>query len=363
MKISVHGLGNLGLPIAERMASKMNEVVMGYDPAVTPQAKRNLVLSNMLPRGTDIAIIVVPTPSLEHGDFDPKYVEQAIEEAWGGGANIAVVVSTVSPGTMDYLAERYESESFSLVYAPTFVALGTVARDLLSPDLMMFGGRNPHAVNEIRRLFDHVFGTYGTNVHVASFTEIELLKISVNCFLVAKITMANSLGYLFEQYGVNPRAVEVIGSDHRIGNNLLRPGGPVGGPCLPRDTVALLHAANEKHVAMPMVDSLNQENSRILWRIRNRVLDAAQIMRRQATTIGVLGTSYKYGTTVEDSSVGSFLVRDLSFYSFLTVSAYDATIHPENTEALKADVIVVTQPEYDELVESSDKIIVRIWVP
>ena len=73
-----------------------------------------------------------------------------------------------------------------------------------------------------------------------STTEAEITKLSLNCFLTTKISFANMIGDLAIKSNCNPANIlQSIGSDSRIGSKYLNYGYGFGGPCFPRDNVAL----------------------------------------------------------------------------------------------------------------------------
>src|SRR2546428_9780846 len=74
-----------------------------------------------------------------------------------------------------------------------------------------------------------------------TFENAELAKISVNAFVTMKITFANMLAELCAAIpgGDVDVVSDAIGMDSRIGRKYLTGGLGFGGPCFPRDNVAL----------------------------------------------------------------------------------------------------------------------------
>ena len=74
----------------------------------------------------------------------------------------------------------------------------------------------------------------------------ETIKYASNAFLATKLSFVNALAGLCEAVGADVRDVILgLGYDQRIGFEFLRPGPGWGGSCLPKDTRALLHIAEE----------------------------------------------------------------------------------------------------------------------
>ena len=78
-----------------------------------------------------------------------------------------------------------------------------------------------------------------------SLENAELTKISVNTYVTTKITFANMLADMCEQIpgGDIDVVTDALGTDLRIGNRYLKGAIGYGGPCFPRDNVALSYLA------------------------------------------------------------------------------------------------------------------------
>lgn len=355
LKLAVYGLGHLGLPLAV-VLKRAGYDVIGVDPhpemmTIEPTIKKSELADlqgSTSPQPSDISFIVVPTPSTENGDFDSKYVAQAlggIAAVNEGHPHTAVLVSTVSPGTCTILRAIAGADHVTLVYNPTFIALGDVISGLVRPDLLMIGCPDREAQAQIAGIWSQVFHTQQhrydnpTYYHFADrYEEVELLKLSVNAYLGTKISLANSLGQLFRAYGIDPAKVQVMEKDPRIGKGYLLPGSPITGPCLPRDNKALHYAAEQVCVDLPLSVATEEIQSTFYFDL------VAEIVESNPTSVGILGMSYKPGVDVTTDSVGSFLKGLL--VSQYTVKCWDP--HPkletdDFEDVLACDVVVVTQ--------------------
>ena len=122
------GLGKLGLPLAAVLAAAGHQVV-GVDPyapevvdalrtasvgrfdepgladlilSLKPYALQAMTDYDRAMPGAEASLIVVPTPSLSDGSFDPAAVVEAVGQiaARTSPDHLIIVVSTVQPGTM-----------------------------------------------------------------------------------------------------------------------------------------------------------------------------------------------------------------------------------------------------------------------
>lgn len=366
MKITVYGLGHLGLPLATVLARAGYDVV-GVDPNLRPELLKthepntdweelpNICFTDE-PKPSDVSFVVVPTPSLEDGSFDDQYVEKAIAQIKDiNERHTAVVVSTLSPGSCDALADKYQSRNFYLIYNPTFIAVGDVVRGLTRPDLLLIGGDDLRARNLIASIWESTLHAKAEpRVYHGSFLEVELLKLSVNCVLATKISIANSLGQLFKAYGISEKPVSLMGFDPRIGRGYLLPGSPITGPCLPRDNKALQAAAARVGVSLPISEATEEVQGSVYQQL------VQDIISSEPKSVGILGLTYKYGTDITTDAVGAWL-KELLATNGIPCVAYDSVIESDRVEDVaRCDVVVVTQKEFHHSPRDGQRVI-NLW--
>lgn len=383
--LAVYGMGKLGLPFASVLA-QAGFSVCGVDNNKDRIEECRLALGHERSRGirtqlepnvhldaddisfsdkaveAEVSFIIVPTPSTADGSFDSAYIEMALHaiEDKNGPAAIAVIVSTVSPGTCTRLAAKH---SLDIVYNPTFIALGSVVADLIYPDMLLIGGPTTASglgpVSIVSKIWADVFeskeGGGKRYTYLSNYEAVELLKLSVNAYLGTKISFANSLGKLFKAYGVDPDVVSVITHDSRIGHGYMTPGTPITGPCLPRDNRALRRAAKEKGIALPLAKATDIINSNVI----NEIM--AEIASNKPLSVGLLGISYKHGTDVTDAALGSKLLGWLANQD-IEVHAFDEVLAPNGLEAvLSCDVVVITQKELIHAATKTKGAVINPW--
>jgi len=346
VRVVVAGLGKLGLPMAAVFAESGHEVV-GVDP-VQPTVDalnegRVLIAEPGLPEmiaanrerisattdyaeaipGAEMTFIIVPTPSGDDGAFINDYVVTALEQI---GAvlrdnpqpHLVAVTSTVMPGaTAAVLAPAFEGalgrplgDGVSLCYSPEFIALGSVIRDLQTPDFVLIGADDEA---EGQRLADFYLGIGGGRdvpVQVMNWVNAELAKISVNSFVTMKITYANMLAGICEGLpgGDVDVVTQAIGLDTRIGRRYLKGGPPFGGPCFPRDNRALGVAAEAVGAPWDLAAATDRMNDGLAERIADAVTRATS----EGDTVAVLGLAYKDNTPVVEESAGAKVAAALA---------------------------------------------------
>ena len=391
MRISVVGLGKLGSPLAAVLASKghtvigldINETFVrslndGQAPVSEPSlqklidsARSRLTATTDYETavlGSDITFILVPTPSTEDGTFSNKYVLAAIQEIGKAlrrkdGYHLVVVTSTVMPGSMSGpIREALEADSgrkigdtVGLCYGPEFVALGSVIRDILNPDVLLIGESDQRAGDLLEDLHKTVCEN-DTSVQRMNFVNAELTKIAVNTFVTTKISYANMLADMCDRLpGADVDVVTAsVGSDSRIGVKYLKGALGYGGPCFPRDNVAFATLAHRIGARADLAEATDQIN-------RYQVERIAASVKRHAhgnAVVGILGLSYKPDTSVIEESQGVALATSLTDSGY-SVVVYDplalgsaravlgGTVRAADSAKAcvrTADVVVITTP-------------------
>lgn len=120
-----------------------------------------------------------------------------------------------------------------------------------------------------------------------------MVKYADNAFHATKVAFANEIGNLCAGLGIDGRALmEIFCIDHRLNLSraYLRPGGPFGGSCLPKDLRAIIHRARQTDVSVPLLDGVLVSNER-----QKRVI-LERIFATRRRRVGVLGLAFKAGT-------------------------------------------------------------------
>ena len=140
-----------------------------------------------------------------------------------------------------------------------------------------------------------------------SLENAELAKISVNSFVTMKITFANMLAALCEAIpGADVDVVtQALGSDRRIGARYLTGGLGYGGPCFPRDNVALAFLARALGTPALGPEATDAANVRIPARVVARIAPLVPT----GGTVGLLGLAYKPASHVIEAAQGAALAE------------------------------------------------------
>lgn len=392
-QVTVFGLGKLGAVLAAVLADS-GHIVKGYDTsqaavdAINAGAPLNFepYLGEILNRNSnrlsafndastalsdsDVAYIIVPTPSLTSGAFSNDFILEALlpisqQIAENSRFLTVVIASTVMPGSCSNefipFIERFSGKSvgidFGLVYSPEFIALGSIVKDMHFPDLVLIGESDARAGDIASRMALSVVKNE-PEVRRMSLPSAEITKIAINTFVTTKISYANMLGELCDQIpGANIDDVtEAVGADSRVGHLYLKAALGYGGPCFPRDNAALSVAAESRGVRAEIARATDAINSRQVSRIVSLVAERSS----PGDTVVIAGLAYKANTPVVDSSQAVEIGKALT-KTGRTVIGFDPLVFESASEevpfgfpvtndlsgVLVADVVVVANPSLD----------------
>jgi UDPglucose 6-dehydrogenase len=265
--------------------------------------------------------MIVPTPSESTGAFSLKYVlaaTKAIGQALKQKEvyHLVVLTSTVMPGAtggevlpaLESASGKHCGKDFGLCYSPEFISLGSVIRDFLNPDFVLIGESDARAGEMLASLSKSVCDN-DPPVARMSFANAELTKLALNTYVTTKISYANMLAQMCERMegGDVDAVTSALGLDSRIGPKYLKGSVGYGGPCFPRDNLALAALARELNVPAPLPEATDRINQNQVPRLQNYVMAHLPEKGR----VGVLGVSYKPQTNVIERAQGLELAQAL----------------------------------------------------
>jgi len=211
-----------------------------------------------------------------------------------------------SAAALERASGRVVGTSLGLCYSPEFIALGSVIRDMTNPDMILIGESDPRSGDRLAEISAGICENTPMIMRM-SLPTAEVAKIAVNSFVTTKISYANMVSEICEALpGADAEdALRAIGMDSRIGQKYLRPATPYGGPCFPRDSVAVAALARSLGTSADISEATERINSRQMGRILDKVLAELPAGGR----VGILGLAYKPNTAVIDGSTGVALAQ------------------------------------------------------
>ena len=261
----------LGIDISENYIKLINEKkLVSYEPNVMEYLKnsKNFRASTSIEEGlefSDVIFIMIDTPN-NGGDnfYDHSNLStflMTINDFKVQNKHI-VICCTIMPTYINKIGKFLlnDCKNTTLNYNPEFIAQGDIIQGLENPDLILIG----EVTKESGDIIEKINLSACNNKPIVcrmSPLEAEITKIGLNGYITMKISYANMIGDAAKILGANGKVIlNAIGSDSRIGKKYLNPGYSFGGPCFPRDTLALSQSLRNIDIKPIMTDASGDYN-------------------------------------------------------------------------------------------------------
>jgi UDPglucose 6-dehydrogenase len=325
------GMTHLGLVSAAAVAGRGFEVVcFDADPAVTDRLARQdwpvlepgldaLIRGNgarqrfTSARGDleacDVVYVAPDVPTDDQGNGDVAGLTALIRDVAAAMRPdaVMVVLSQVPPG---YTRALGVGRPEHLYYQVETLVFGQAVERATKPERTIVGCADPTAPLDER--FRAVLDAFGCPILPMRYESAELAKISINCCLVAAVTVGNTLAELCERIGADwSEIAPALKLDRRIGPYAyISPGLGIAGGNLERDlaTVARLAAAHGTEAGL-IAAWVRNSHYRRDWPLRQ--LQERVLSRVAEPVIGILGVTYKENTRSIKNSPAVALIKEL----------------------------------------------------
>jgi UDP-N-acetyl-D-galactosamine dehydrogenase len=346
-RISVTGLGYVGLPVAATFARsgrpvvafdidrrRIAELKRGHDR--TGEVEKSRLQAPALKFTTeakdlaaaDFHIVTVPTPidASKQPDLQPlRMASQAIGGILKPG-DIVVYESTVYPGvTEDVCVPVLEKASgltwktgFNVGYSPERINPGDRERRF-DNILKIVAGDTPETLEVVDAVYRSVV-TAGTH-RAASIRIAEFAKVLENTQRDVNIALINEIALICDRLGVDTQ--DVLAAAGTKWNFLSFRPGLVGGHCIGVDPFYIAHKAEEVGYHPNVIHSGRRVNDSMGVYVANRV--ARSIMRRATDgrpIVTVLGVTFKENVPDIRNTRVVDIVRELEDFG-ITVQLHD----------------------------------------
>ena len=365
-KIGMIGLGKLGMPCAEAMVKKGFHVA-GYD--IISKTSNYIEIRDSIEdvcRDRDIVFVATPTPhedgydgrtptsQLPVKDFNYDAVKKVLTTCnkHMGKTQTLVLISTVLPGTCRREFQPLVTNT-KLMYNPYLIAMGTVAHDMINPEMIMIGSKNGLAGTNCKirsELLENFYNQVCDNfprVEFGTFEEVESMKIFYNTFISNKVALVNMIQDVAHKLGnmnVDVVANALAKSTMRIVSpRYMRPGMGDGGACHPRDNIALRWLAKELDLGYDMFES-------IMTAREKQAETMAKAILTHGTNVCFSSDSYKPGTNLVDGSSSLLVQYYVKIHGGKIVNGFDNPVE-----------VIVRVHEADEIKADDNTIIFDPW--
>lgn len=287
-------------------------------------------------RECDVIYVAPDVPTDDAGRSDLSSLDKLLDHVLVNSRADAVVVvlSQVPPG----FTRARQREGRLLYYQVETLVFGRAVERATMPERFIVGCPDPAA--PLPEAFDTFLKAFGCPILPMRFESAELTKISINCCLVASVSVANTLAALCEKIGADwSEIVPALKLDRRIGQySYLAPGLGLAGGNLERDLATVLRFSEEYGTEAGVIASFVTNSAhRKDWVLRT--LHQAVLATAPGATVAVLGLAYKENTHSVKNSPSLALIRQLTPWAlkvFDPVVPASAAPHPAASGAKSA---------------------------
>ncbi len=284
----------------------------------------------------DLVYISTDVPTDDRGQSDLSGIAALtgrVIPALGPQA-LLVVLCQVPPGFTRQLALAPER----LYYQVETLVFGRAVERAMQPERHIVGCADP--AKPLPAPFAQYLGAFGCPILPMRYESAELAKISINCCLIATVTVANTLAELSERIGADwSEIAPALKLDRRIGQySYLAPGLGIAGGNLERDLATVLRISQSVGSEAGTIQAfLDNSAHRRDWALRK--LHEEVFARNPVAAIGILGLAYKENTHSTKNSPALALIRHLGPWP---IRVYDPVVpasaaeHPHATGAKDA---------------------------
>jgi len=195
----------------------------------------------------------------------------------------------------------------------------------------------------------------------------EIAKLAVNCYVNMKMTFANMIAELCEQFPCADvdAVTDAVGLDSRIGRKYLTGATAYGGLTLPMAMHSLLRVAELADIKMPLIEAVISMNQQQNYRLAKMIQDWWE--RIGAEKVGILGLTYKPGISATEGAAGMALIELL--YPSENVIVFDPAVQiKQSAESAqtcvdRSDIVVITTPwpEFGEIQFHKGQVVIDCW--
>jgi UDP-N-acetyl-D-galactosamine dehydrogenase len=361
-KITVIGLGYVGLPLARLFATKYSVVGFDINPTRVDELNsgidntlevENEVLQDVLKKSNDahiglyctvnpeeiansnVYIITVPTPVDKNNRpvFTPLYQASETAGAVLKKGDMVIYESTVYPGATEEecvpVLEKISGLKFNIDfyvgYSPERVNPGD-KKHTIEKVLKVTSGSTPEIALQVDALYKNVI-TAGTHL-APSIKVAEAAKVIENSQRDINIAFVNELAKIFNILGINTS--DVLAAARTKWNFLPFVPGLVGGHCIGVDPYYLAQKAQQVGYHPEIILAGRRMNDSMASYVASQVIKLMlqHDIEIKNSEVLVLGVTFKENCPDVRNTKSADVVRDLMEYG-LQVSLHDPIANPD----------------------------------
>ena len=363
-KIGFIGLGKLGMPCAEAIGNKGFDVA-GFD--IEKKTSQKIQIRDSiadLVHDRDIVFVATPTPhesgydgstpisDKEPKDFDYASVKNVLAKCnkHMNSTQSLVLISTVLPGTVRRELSPLVT-NVKLIYNPYLIAMGTVAWDMINPEMIMIGTKKgvyetAAKAKQLEAFYTQVCANM-PRIEFGTWEDIEAMKIFYNTFISNKVALVNMIQDVAHKLGnmdVDKVTQALAKSTKRIvSSRYMKAGMGDGGACHPRDNIALRWLAKDLGLGYDMFESIMTARER-------QAETMAKAILTHGNAVCFSSDSYKSGTDLVDGSYSLLVQHYVQKHGGIIANGIDTPVQ-----------VLVRVHETDQITADNSTIIFDPW--
>jgi len=379
-KISILGLGYIGLPLAIILADKSCKIY-GFDKDQkvidnikklkikikekdllkkfkSKKVQKNFQISRQIIK-SDVYILAVPTP------FNKKVLKPDISAVKSAiykiihlleSGNLIIIESTCPVGTTEIVKKiiykkrnDLKKDSIHISYCPERILPGNTLKELISNDRII-GGVDLKSSKHAEKVYKKfVKGS----LNLTTSKTAEMCKLVENTYRDVNIAYANELSIICEKLKIDVWNLIKLANLHpRV--NILNPGPGVGGHCIAVDPWFLISKNFKLSKLIYTARKVNDQ--KIKWvttQINNKIKEINLKKKNKNIKIGFLGATYKANSEDLRESPSLKIINN-----FLYKSKIKTYVAEPNIEREKFKYLNLTNIKY--LIKKSDIIVILV---
>lgn len=321
-KVSIIGLGYVGLPLAYAIAKSNKYEVVGFDivkekiqsiqngilPIDDEQAEKDMQETKLsvsvdksILKNSDFYIICVPTPidNNYNPDFTPVKKATALVAEFLEKGQTVIVESTINPGVCEEVVlpilEKTglkNGEDFELAHCPERINPGDPKWNVYNIPRNV-GALTKKGCKNVADLYRNCLT--GEINEMATLQEAEATKIIENTFRDINIAYVNELAKSFDKLGIDLVNVIKGASNKPFAFMAHYPGCGVGGHCIAVDPYYLIEKAKQAGFDHKFLRNARMVNNSMPAYAVERLIKTLNNIGKsiKGTKIGLMGLSYK----------------------------------------------------------------------
>ncbi len=341
----------IGIDVDQQRLKQVQNAEPPFMEASLPEYLRDSINRKLLQATDDTSLnakadycfIAVETPGKPDGSVDLSHIEEASVAIGRSLRNrdksqLIAIMSTVPPGTARNLVTpilekesgKRRGEGFYLCSNPELFRQGEAIHDTEQPDRIIIGG-DEQDITKLERFYREFYGDREYRVLRTTHENAELIKYANSAFIAAKISLINSIADIAERipYADVKVVAKGIGLDPRIGLGALQAGVGWGGPCLPKDTLALTKFSESLNLGTELLQAIRAVNVAHGYKAVKLAKDLLGSLKGKR--IAVLGLAFKADTDNMKDAPSIAIIKNL-----LTEGAHVVAYDPKSTSTAKS---------------------------